>query len=80
VLALFSWRTCREATFKKFVLERELADQTLESRDARLIVCQHIGGGRVAVEPLSLVLGDPDLDQVAADSVALGERVGRVSA
>src|SRR5213078_2072157 len=62
------------------VLERELADEALESRDARLIVGQHIGSGRVAVEPASLVLGDPDFNQVAADAVALGERMGRLSA
>src|SRR5205823_6914658 len=28
----------------------------------------------------SLVLGDPDFNQVAADAVALGERMGRLSA
>ena len=37
-------------------------------------------GGRVAVERADLVLGDLDFCQVAADAVALGERVGRVSA
>src|SRR6266699_1189526 len=37
-------------------------------------------GCRVAVEPAGLVLGDPDLNQVTADAVALGEGVGRLSA
>src|SRR5258707_4870494 len=37
-------------------------------------------GSRVAVEPAGLVLGDPDLNQVTADAVALGEGVGRLSA
>jgi hypothetical protein len=36
----------------------------------RLIVGQHICGGRVAVERSGLVLGDPDFNQVAADAVA----------
>jgi hypothetical protein len=39
-----------------------------------------IRGSRVAVEPAGLVLGDPDLNQVTADAVALSERVGRLSA
>jgi hypothetical protein len=34
----------------------------------------------VAVEPAGLVLGDPDLNQITADAVALGEGVGRLSA
>jgi len=59
---------------------RELADEALKCRDARLIVGQHIRGSRVAVEPAGLVLGDPDLNQVTADAVALGEGVGRLSA
>src|SRR5215468_9394728 len=33
---------------------------------------QHIGGRRVAVEPTGLELGDPDLNQIAADPVAPG--------
>src|SRR6266496_3805783 len=37
-------------------------------------------GCRVAVEAAGLVLGDPDLNQITADAVALGEGVGRVSA
>jgi hypothetical protein len=41
---------------------------------------QHIRGGGVAVEPAGIILGDPDLDQVTADAVALGEGVGRLSA
>src|SRR5215831_15035847 len=34
-------------------------------RNARLILGQHIGGRRVAVEPTGLELGDPDLNQIA---------------
>src|SRR5262249_32543306 len=51
------------------------ANETLESRNARLILGQHIGGRRVAVEPTGLGLGDPDLNQIAADPVAPGEGV-----
>ena len=57
-----------------------IADEALKCRDARLIVGQHIRGGGVAVEPARILLGDPDLDQVTADAVALGEGVGRLSA
>jgi hypothetical protein len=59
---------------------RIFADETFESRDSCLIVGQYIGGGRIAVEPAGLVLSDPDLTQVAADAVAFGERVRRLSA
>jgi len=46
----------------------------------RLIVGQHICGGRVAVERTGLVLGKPDADQVAADLMPFGEPVKRLAA
>ena len=58
---------------------RELANKALESRDARLIVGQHVCGGRVAVEHTGLVLGKPDADQGAADLMPFGEPVKRLA-
>src|SRR4029453_7657984 len=49
-------------------------------RAAAVRVGAQSGGPRVPVDPASLVLGDPDFNQVAADAVALGERMGRLSA
>lgn len=43
--------------------------------DACLIFRQDIGGRRVIVERADLVLGDPDLDQVTAESVPAGKPV-----
>src|SRR5436190_19839573 len=57
------------------VLERELADEPLERRNARFVLGQHTGGGRVAVERTGVMLGNPDADQVAADVVSFGEPV-----
>jgi hypothetical protein len=60
--------------FKRQVVQEFLGGESLhESRNARLILGQHIGGRRVAVEPTGLELGDPDLNQIAADPVAPGE-------
>src|SRR6266516_7140185 len=80
VLALLSWRTCREAPFKNSFSSASLPTRRSSAADARLIVGQHIRGSGVAVEPAGIVLGDTDLDQVTADAVALGEGVGRLSA
>jgi hypothetical protein len=41
----------------------------------RVVLGQHVGSGRVAVERASLVLGDPDADQVAAKVALLGKAV-----
>jgi hypothetical protein len=73
--------------------QRAKLEQTLLARQSgRCFICDElidlvlqnstsiIRGSRVAVEPAGLVLGDPDLNQVTADAVALSERVGRLSA
>src|SRR6266536_2875802 len=44
-------------------------------RNARFVLGQHTGGGRVAVERTGLMLGNPNADQIAADVVSFGEPV-----
>src|SRR6266536_181002 len=45
----------------------------------RLVLGQHTGGGRVAVERTGLVLRNPNADQVAADVMPFGDPVKRLA-
>src|SRR6516162_2850304 len=75
VLALFGWRTCRETPFKNSFSSASLPTRRSRAAMRASYSASTSAGRRVAVEPTGLELGDPDLNQIAADPVAPGEGV-----
>src|SRR6516162_5306992 len=75
VLALFGWRTCRETPFKNSFSSASLPTRRSRAAMRASYSASTSAGRRVAVEPTGLELGDPDLNQIAADPVSSGEGV-----
>lgn len=69
-----------QSPFWKLQLQSLLADQSLNSGNARFIGLEEIGRRDILVERTRLILLDPDPDQIAGNIVALRQAVQRLAA